>query len=101
MDSVDDLLSEEDQANFIQAFREIMRLKNVLDCFTPFDFGDLPMDEQLFADFRSKHLDLYDKVKSNNAKEKVPILNDIDFKLELIRRDKIKSFVETFIDGVD
>ncbi len=52
MDSVDDLLTEEDEAKFIQAFREIIRLKNVLDCFTQFSFDDLPMDEQLFADYR-------------------------------------------------
>jgi len=89
VDSVDDLLTEEDEARFIQAFRELIRLKNVLDCFTEFTFDDLPMDEQLFADFRSKYLDLYDKVRSENQKEKVSILDDIDFEVELIRRDKI------------
>jgi len=89
VDSVDDLLTEEDEAKFIQAFREIIRLKNVLDCFTQFSFADLPMDEQLFADYRSKYLDLYDKIRSDNEKEKVSILDDIDFELELIRRDKI------------
>ena len=89
VDSVDDLLTEKDEAKFIQAFREILRLKNVLDCFTQFSFEDLPMDEQLFADYQSKYLDLYDKVRSNNEKEKVSILDDIDFELELIRRDKI------------
>ena len=76
--SVDDLLTEEDEAKFIQAFREVIRIKNVLDCFTEFDFRDLPMDEQLFADFRSKYLDLYDKVRSERQKEKVSILDDID-----------------------
>lgn len=89
VDSVDDLLTEEDEAKFIQAFREVIRLKNVLDCFTQFSFDDLPMDEQLFADYRSKYLDLYDKVRSESEKEKVSILDDIDFELELIRRDKI------------
>ena len=89
VESVDDLLTEEDEAAFIQAFREIIRLKNVLDCFTQFSFDDLPMDEQLFADFRSKYLDLYDKVRNDTEKEKVSILDDIDFELELIRRDKI------------
>jgi len=89
VESVDGLLTEEDEAKFIKAFREIIRLKNVLDCFTQFSFDDLPMDEQLFADYRSKYLDLYDKVRSDNEKEKVSILDDIDFELELIRRDKI------------
>ncbi len=89
IESVDDLVSEEDEAKFIQAFREIMRIKNVLECFTEFSFDDLPMGEQLFADYRSKYLDLYDKVRGDTEKEKVSILDDIDFELELIRRDKI------------
>ena len=89
IESVDELLTEEDEAQFIQAFREIIRLKNVLDCFTQFTFEDLPMDEQLFADFKSKYLDLYDKVRMNHEKEKVSILDDLDFELELIRRDTV------------
>jgi type I restriction enzyme R subunit len=47
------------------------------------------MNEQLFEDYKSKYLDLYDKVKSNHQKEKVSILEDVDFELELIRRDEI------------
>lgn len=89
VESVDNLLTEEDEAKFIQAFREVIRVKNVLDCFTQFSFEDLPMDEQLFADFRSKYLDLYDKVRGDREKEKVSILDDIDFEVELISRDKI------------
>lgn len=89
VESVDDLLTEEEEAKFIQAFREVIRVKNVLDCFTQFNFEDLPMDEQLFVDFRSKYLDLYDKVRGEKEKEKVSILNDIDFEVELISRDKI------------
>lgn len=89
VESVDDLLTEEDEAKFIQAFREVIRIKNVLDCFTQFSFDDLSLDEQTFADFRSKYLDLYDKVKGEKQKEKVSILDDIDFEVELISRDKI------------
>ncbi|GGD29022.1 type I restriction endonuclease subunit R [Sinisalibacter lacisalsi] len=89
VDAVDGLETEADEARFIQAFREVIRIKNVLSCFTEFSFEDLPMDEQTFADFRSKYLDLYDKVRSDHEKEKVSILDDIDFEVELISRDKI------------
>ena len=89
VESVDELLTEEDESAFVQAFREVIRVKNVLDCFTQFDFSALPLDEQTFADFRSKYLDLYDKVRSENEKEKVSILDDLDFEIELISRDKI------------
>jgi len=47
------------------------------------------MKEQSFEDYKSKYLDLYDKVKTNNSREKVSILNDVDFELELIHRDEI------------
>ncbi|WP_406871233.1 hypothetical protein ABEB22_20470 (plasmid) [Thioclava sp. 'Guangxiensis'] len=89
VECVDELLTEEDEAAFVQAFRELIRVKNVLDCFTQFDFSTLPLDEQTFADFRSKYLDLYDKVRSEKEKEKVSILDDLDFEVELISRDKI------------
>jgi type I restriction enzyme R subunit len=87
VDSVNNLLTEEDEANFIQAFRELIRTKNVLNCFTEFTFDDLAMDAQTFEDYKSKYLDLYDKVRTDRQKEKVSILDDIDFEVELIRND--------------
>ena len=89
VNSVNDLANEEEELAFIQAFRELMRLKNVLTTFTEFEFADLSMNEQAFEDYKSKYLDLYDKAKSHNQKEKVSILEDIDFELELIHRDEI------------
>ena len=89
VDSVDELVTEEEEAAFVQAFREVIRVKNVLECFTQFDPESLPIDPQTFADYRSKYLDLYDKVRGEKAKEKVSILDDLDFEIELISRDKI------------
>ncbi|MBO6532211.1 MAG: type I restriction endonuclease subunit R [Muricauda sp.] len=89
VNSVNELPSEEEELAFIQAFRELMRLKNVLATFTEFQFDDLSMTEQTFEDYKSKYLDLYDKAKGHNQKEKVSILGDIDFELELIHRDEI------------
>ncbi|MCK9480898.1 MAG: type I restriction endonuclease subunit R [Bacteroidia bacterium] len=88
-DAVNDLESEDDELNFIKAFRDLMRIKNILTAFSDFKWEDLQMNEQLFEDFKSKYLDLYDKVKSNHQKEKVSILEDVDFELELIHRDEI------------
>ncbi|MDD4528162.1 MAG: type I restriction endonuclease subunit R [Candidatus Margulisbacteria bacterium] len=89
VNSVNNLQSEDDELNFIKAFRELMRLLNVLKSFTEFKFSDLAMNEQLFEDYKSKYFDLYDKVRTNNQKEKVSILNDVDFELELLHRDEI------------
>ena len=88
-DSINDLVSEDDELEFIKAFRDLMRIKNILTAFSDFNWQDIKMTEQLFEDFKSKYLDLYDKVKSNNQKEKVSILEDVDFELELIHRDEI------------
>ncbi|SMG16694.1 type I restriction enzyme, R subunit [Marivirga sericea] len=88
--SVDNLKSEVDEMAFVQAFRALMRVKNVLTSYTDFEWDDLPMDEQSFADYSSKYLDLKDKVKADSqSKEKVSILQDVDFELELIHRDEI------------
>ena len=89
VNSVNELASEEDELKFIKAFRELMRLKNVFTTFADFKWEDLAMTEQQFEDYKSKYLDLYDKVKSDHQKEKVSILEDVDFELELIHRDEI------------
>jgi type I restriction enzyme R subunit len=89
VDSVTQLKSETEELEFVKAFRELLRLKNVLGTFADFSFDHLEMDEQQFEDYKSKYLDLYDKVRTNEHKEKVSILEDVDFELELIRRDEI------------
>jgi type I restriction enzyme R subunit len=89
VDSVSNLESEDAELEFAKAFRELIRTLNVLKTFTEFAFDDININEQTFEDYKSKYLDLRDKVKRDNAKEKVSILNDIDFELELIHRDEI------------
>lgn len=87
INSVNELESEDDELKFVQAFRELMRTLNVLVTFADFSWDDLKMYEQEFEDYKSKYLDLYDKTKKE--KEKVSILEDIDFEIELIHRDEI------------
>ena len=89
VDSVNELPSEDEELEFVKAFRGLMRLKNLLSGFSDFEFDDLDMEEQEFEDYKSKYLDIYDKVKRETAKEKVSILDDVDFELELIHRDEI------------
>jgi type I restriction enzyme R subunit len=87
--SVDDLETEDDELEFIKAFRDLMRIKNILTAFSDFNWAHLKMSEQQFEDYKSKYLDLYDKVRCEHQKEKVSILEDVDFELELIHRDEI------------
>jgi type I restriction enzyme R subunit len=87
IDSVDSLISEEEDLEFVKAFRELIRTLNILKVFSDFTFEDLGLDEQEFEDYKSKYLDMYDRTAED--KEKVSILNDVDFEVELIHRDEI------------
>lgn len=89
IDAVDDLYSEEDKLQFILTFRALIRLHKKMSHYSEFTWNDLEIEEQLFADYTSKYLDLKDKLSSSSPIEKTSILNDIDFELELIRRDTI------------
>ena len=86
---VNDLVTEEDELEFAKAFRGVMRLKNILQSFTEFTFDDLPMTAQEFDNFSAKYLELNEKIRFNNQKQKVSILNEIDFEIELLHKDEI------------
>lgn len=89
VDSVDSLPDEEAQAWFVRQFRELMRLKNMLGNFADFDMDSTEMSEQEFQDFTSKYADLNRQLRENSTKEKVSILDDVDFELELMHRDEV------------
>lgn len=87
--SVDNLPSEKEELAFVKAFRELIRVKNILTTFADFDEDDLTLGEQKFEDYKSKYLDIHDKVKNDHSTEKASILNDVDFELALLHRDEI------------
>ncbi|MGH1429366.1 MAG: type I restriction endonuclease subunit R [Arenicella sp.] len=84
---VDLLISEDDQVAFVKAFRNLIRLLNVLKSFTEFSWKDVDLSEQIFEDFKSKYLDIYERTRAND--EGVSIVDDLDFELELIHRDDV------------
>jgi len=86
VESVNDLYGEEEKLAFVQAFRALMRVKNVLESFAEFDFLQTGMSEQEFADYTSKYLDMK---PARSEVEKVSILDDVDFELELIQKDEV------------
>jgi type I restriction enzyme R subunit len=87
VESVNDLIDEESKLEFVKAFRELMRLKNILASFADFSFNHLSLKELEFEEYKSKYLDIHDMTKQ--IKEKVSILEDVDFELELIHKDDI------------
>lgn len=89
VESVDGYQTEQEKFEFITAFRDLMRLLNVLKSFADFDFGQLEMTEYEFDGYKSKYLDIWTELKNQPKKEVESILNDVDFELELIHRDEI------------
>jgi len=87
VDSVNDLPTETEELEFVTAFRQLMRIKNILTSFADFSQNHIGITEQEFEDYKSKYLDIYDNHRKN--KEKDSILDDVDFELELIHRDEI------------
>lgn len=86
---VNKLVSEDDQVEFVKAFRSLIRLLNVSKSFTEFSFSDLNLDEQTFEDYKSKYLDIHDRTRSRKEEEKESLIEEVDFELELIQRDEI------------
>jgi type I restriction enzyme R subunit len=84
--SVDDLKSDEDKATFIKSFRDLLRIKSSLETFAEFRFKDMAISEQEFYDYQSKYLDVYEERKTHEVGDE-SILDQIDFELELTRRD--------------
>ena len=87
--SVDTLPDEKVELAFVTQFRELLRLRNVLTTFADFNTDDLALAAQPFEDYKSKYLDIHDKVRKRQAVDKVSILDDVDFELSLIHRDEI------------
>lgn len=88
--SVDELLTEADEAEFVKAFRELVRLNNIMSGFDEYGQDEEPViDPQEYSDYKSKYLDLYRKVREDRSKQKTSILNDLDFEVELIQRVEI------------
>lgn len=86
-DAVNQLLTEEDQLAFVKAFRQLIITLNKLKPFTDFKWSDLCLPEQGFEDYKSKYLDIYDRTHAKD--EGASIIEEIDFQLELIRRDEV------------
>ncbi|MHB0990267.1 MAG: type I restriction endonuclease subunit R [Burkholderiales bacterium] len=99
--SVDDLPDENAELEFVKRFRELLRIKNILTSFSDYADSDLRMDAQTFEDFKSKYLDIHDKVEKRTDTDKASILEDVDFELSLIHRDEINvAYILSLLIGL-
>ncbi|WP_046174858.1 type I restriction endonuclease subunit R [Domibacillus indicus] len=100
--AVDELQREEDQKAYVERFRELTKVLVKLQTFTEFTFDpeELNIAQQEYEDYKSKYLMLYEKTKKQV--DKVSILQDIDFALELMHTDRINvSYIMNLIKDID
>jgi type I restriction enzyme R subunit len=85
---VDMLEGESMQRDFIEAFKALVKTLTTLRNFIEFEFNEaeVGMSEQDYMDYKSKYLDLNRQV---NQLDKVSILADISFDIELLSTDII------------
>ena len=101
IESVDKIEDENEKKKFIEAFRDLTNQLTKLKTFTEFEFKEdiLGISQQKYEDYKSKYLGIYDKVKKE---EKISILADIDFGIELMHTDKINcSYILNLIRNID
>lgn len=87
--SVDMIMDEETQKNFVVTFRELSKYLLSLQTFVEFKIerDSIEMSDQEFQDYKSKYFLLYRKTQ--NEREVVSVLNDVDFCIELMETDRI------------
>lgn len=91
---VDGLKAEEEKAEFVHIFRELLRIKNVLTTFAEFDVNTLSglnTSLQSFAEFTGKYRDIAREVFRDELTGKVSALDDIDFEISLAEQNTIND----------
>ncbi|MDY6457137.1 type I restriction endonuclease subunit R [Acinetobacter faecalis] len=83
------LQTEEQQLEYVKAFREVMRINAQLENFVEYDQDDTALDKAAFQSHTSQYKYLYNNVRIVQPKDKVSVLNDVNFQLELIHRDTV------------
>lgn len=100
LESIDELKGEDEKADFVKAFRDLLRIKSSLETFAEFSFADFAISEQEFYDYQSKYLDVYEDRKNNDTGAE-SILDQIDFEIELTLRDVINfDYIIQLIAGL-
>ena len=100
---VDNLMNENEQLNFVVAFRELSKTLLTLQTFIDFDWSEIKcMTQQEYEDFKSKYQTIYDQIKNQRQAKKTSILLDIDFEIEIIQTDRINvAYIMNLLRNVD
>ena len=95
-----ELMGEQQEKDFIKLFSNILRVKNLLDCFDEFQGNEILTAGDL-QNYQSVYLDLHDKIYKTQDASKESIIDDIIFEIELLKQvtydiDAILMLIESY-----
>lgn len=99
---IDTMQSEEDQKKFVEVFKALTKILTSLRTFIEYSYerDKLNLSEQEYEDYKSKYYMLYHSTSHDT--EKVSILQDVDFCIELIESDHINvAYIMNLIRNID
>ena len=103
-EDVDRLETEDNNLNFIEIFKNILRVLNRLETFSNFDFEDLDISKDEFESFKSKYVDMYDTLVGSRGSDgtKTSIIDEVDFEIELLKKDSINvAYIVSLLKNLD
>ena len=103
-EDVDRLETEDNKLNFIEIFKNILRVLNRLETFSKFDFKDLDISKDEFESFKSKYVDMYDTLVGSRGSDgtKTSIIDEVDFEIELLKKDSINvAYIVSLLKNLD
>ncbi|WP_308576689.1 type I restriction endonuclease subunit R, partial [uncultured Fusobacterium sp.] len=103
-EDVDRLETEDNKLNFIEIFKNILRVLNRLETFSNFEFEDLDISKDEFESFKSKYVDMYDTLVGSRGSDgtKTSIIDEVDFEIELLKKDSINvAYIVSLLKNLD
>lgn len=100
--AIDMMQSEEKQKEFVEIFKSLAKILTSLQTFVefPYERDKLDLTEQEYEDYKSKYYLLYHRIV--NQRDKVSVLDDVDFCIELIESDRINvAYIMNLIRSID
>lgn len=100
--AIDSMADEGDQKRFIELFKALSKILTSLKTFVEYSFerDKLDLSDQEYEDYKSKYFLLYHRHK--NDIDRVSVLDDVDFCIELIESDHINvAYIMNLIRSID
>lgn len=101
VEAVDAIKSEQEKKKFVEILKDLTKIFIKLKIFREFKFTEeeVGLSQQEYLNYKSKYLDIATIKEPQN---KVSILNDIDFELELMYTDKINvDYILNLMKSID